>query len=141
MSGRPKGSKNKKEEIIKDPIYKVNHILDDLKKNQVVLMNLLNVLDLDEYLEKLTEQEKKDYEAEASMIYNNKVFRKELKYLFGQQALYVATQSDNWDRTLVGRGSVNGIALVEERFKTLDSRYKDRIKPVEEFDKHGLMAI
>lgn len=129
MAGRPKGAKNK-----------VNNILDALEENQIVLSDLLNVLDLDEYLKKLTEQEKKDYEAEASMIYNNKVFQKELKYLFGQQALYVATQSGNWDQTLVGRGSVNGIALVDERFKTLDSRYRDRVKPTEEFDKHGLMA-
>ena len=115
-------------------------VTDDgvLIKNQKVLAEM-KASELDEYLEELTEAEKKDYEAEASMIANSKVFQREIKYLFGGQALYIATQSANWDQTLVGRGTINGIALVEERFKLLDSRHKESIKPTEEFDKHGLM--
>jgi len=99
----------------------------------------IGVEDFDEYLTTLSEQEKKDYEAEASVIFKNKVFQRELKHLESLQARYVAAECENWERNLVGRGTMNGIGLILDRFETLNARHLENTKPPEGSDPHGLM--
>lgn len=88
--------------------------------------------DLDEYLETLTEQEKKEYEVNASLVYSNPVFLKEMKHLLASQTLFIANQSANWEQNLIGRGTINGIGLVEDRFKLLNARHFENIKRPEQ---------
>ena|SRR3990167_5661073 len=95
--------------------------------------------DADEYLSDLTEQEKKEYESEASTVYNNPVFKKEIKHLLGLQSLYVSSQVENWERSLVGRGTINGIGLVLDRFETLHSRHLENVKLPEDVNRFDLL--
>ena len=96
--------------------------------------------DADEYLEGLTEGDRRAYEAEASTVFNSKVFQREIKYLLGHQALFVANQASNWEQSLIGRGNVNGIGLILDRFQDLSSRHLENIRrPEAAVDKHGLM--
>lgn len=96
--------------------------------------------DSDEYYEGLNENEKKTYEAEASTVFNSKVFQREIKYLLGHQALFVANQASNWEQSLIGRGNVNGIGLIHDRFQDLNSRHLENIRrPEAAVDKHGLL--
>lgn len=96
--------------------------------------------DVDEYLEISNESDRRAYEAEASTVFNSKVFKKELKHLLAVQALFVANEAKNWDQNLIGRGNVNGIGLVLDRFEELNSRHLDNVKrPEPPIDKHGLL--
>ena len=96
--------------------------------------------DADEYLEISNESERREYEAEASTVFNNKVFKRELKHLFALQALFVANEATNWEQSLIGRGNVNGIGLVLDRFEELNSRHLENVRrPEPALDKHGLL--
>lgn len=88
----------------------------------------INIEDLDEYLTSMSESERKEYEAEASLIFTNKAFQREIKHLLGEQALFIANQSGNWEQVILGRGTVNGVGLIDDRFKLLYSRHLDNIK-------------
>lgn len=140
--------------LLKKKIRKWLEIQDQPPKNPVVepqkdapyfLVNrhyLLSVKpeDSDEYVEGLNESEKRAYEAEASTVFNSKVFQREIKYLLGHQALFVATQATNWEQSLIGRGNVNGIGLILDRFQDLNSRHLENIRrPEAAVDKHGLL--
>jgi len=128
-------------------LFKKNNKKDDesQKKDEAYFLanryylQSINPEDIDEYLNGLSEQDRKEYEAEASIIFNSRVFKREIKYLLAQQALYVASQVKDWEKSLVGRGTINGIGLVEDRFRILNSRHQENIKPKESFDKYGLI--
>lgn len=119
-----------KEDIKDAPYFLVNrHYLSSIKPD-----------DLDEYLIKLNESERREYEAEASTIFNNPVFKREIKYLLGQQVLFISNESGNWEQVLLGRGTINGIGLIEDRFNLLNSRHLENIGPSKEaVDKFGLL--
>lgn len=92
----------------------------------------INTTDGDEYLETCTESERREYETQASLIFNNSVFKREVKRLLALQANFIASESEDWEQTLMGRGTINGIGLFEDRFALLNSRHLENIKRPEE---------
>lgn len=116
------GIKDKVQEVKDAPYFLVNrHYLSSVKPG-----------DADEYLTKLTNAERRQYEVDASLVYNNLVFQKEVKHLLALQVQFVANESSNWEQVLIGRGTVNGIGLIEDRFQLLNSRHFENIKRPEE---------
>lgn len=132
-------SQTVQEQMLNTMLGSMERELTPVFKRNRHYMASIEVDDFDEYLATLTEQEKKDYEAEASVIFKNKVFQRELKHLEALQARYVAAECENWERNLVGRGTMNGIGLVLDRFQLLNSRHLANTKPQDNSDPHGLM--
>lgn len=94
-------------------------------------LSSVTLKDLDEqedFFRSMQESEKKAYVANASLIYSNPVFLQEVRRIFGAQALFVAAQSQNWDQSLVGRGTINGVGLVEDQFRKLHSIHLENVK-------------
>ena len=106
--------------MIKNRIKKWLGIQENEQPKQDTLYFLVNrhylssisPTDADEYLDNLTESEKREYEANAALVLNNPTFQKEIKHLFALQSFFIANQSQNWEQTILGRGTVNGIGLI-----------------------------
>lgn len=99
----------------------------------------INPGDFDEYLLTTTESERKEYEAQASIIFNNSVFKREIKHLFALQSLFISNECENWEQSLLGRGTTNGIGLVEDRLQLLNARHLQNIaKPEADVDNSPL---
>lgn len=88
----------------------------------------IDLKDLDRIFDGMKEQEKKDYIARASEIWANPVFLQELRRIIGSQSVFVSSQCFNWEQVLVGRGTINGVGLVEDCFRRLHSMHLDNLK-------------
>lgn len=100
--------------------------------------------DLDDKLSKMSQSELQEHLARASEIWINPVFKEELRHMLGSQALFVAAECRDWQQSLIGRGTINGIGVVEERFKRLYGMHMDILmnsKKVEEEDKELIPQV
>jgi hypothetical protein len=92
---------------------------------------------LDNVFNSMTERAKKDYVARASEIWANPIFREEIKRMEGSQSLFVSSECQNWEQSLVGRGTINGVGLVEDRFRRLHGMHLDNITQGKKVDEGG----
>ncbi len=97
-------------------------------------IHTINPNDFNETFEGMSDAEQRDYVAQASLVWANDVFQKEIKRMVAAQAIFVAANCESWEKSLIGRGGINGIGLVEERFKDLHSMHLESIQRVDEED-------
>jgi hypothetical protein len=54
-----------------------------------------------------------------------------------EQERFTTAEAANWDQAIFGRGTLNGIELVLEDFKTVNAAWKQANLPPEPFDKQN----
>jgi len=85
----------------------------------------------------LSEDEIKERNAAVSS--NFKIIELTIKRLLIAQQEFMANQCENEKQLLFGRGSINGISLVLEKFKKYKSQHDELTKPSEEFNPHKII--
>lgn len=91
-----------------------------------------------EDIRNMDESEKKAHVADIAEIYNKKAFGKELESLVSQQVYFIAERALGQNQLDFGRGTINGIRLVQERFGDLHAEHAERSKPDEPFNPYEL---
>lgn len=111
-----------------------NKKLVELNRKQ---FGLISVEDLDDLMEDLSENEKKQYVANIASIYD--ILEKEIKLAIAKQGNFIVRFAEDWEQTLLGRGGVSFGDVLLERFKNLKSQHVENIRPKEKFDKHDVI--
>lgn len=93
----------------------------------------------EEFFDKLSENEKKDFLAGCSVIFNNKVFKKVCDDIGTEQILYTAKEAVTAEDLAYGRGKIHGIAIVYETFAGYNSIHQQNIKKEESFEKSDII--
>jgi uncharacterized protein (UPF0305 family) len=88
-------------------------------------INLSDVVDINSF----TPADKLNYLKEAEGVYQNEVFQNELKVMVQTQLEFIGLNAKNYDEVIMGRGTMNGIDLMLERFSALHNEYIQAIKP------------
>lgn len=91
------------------------------------------------FLDNLSENEKKEFFAACSVIYNNKYFKKICDELGTREILYTAKEAVTTDELAYGRGKIHGIATVYETMQNFNALHQQNIKKEESFDKHEII--
>ena len=108
----------------------------DLTRNAVGLINLKNIYDIDCEIDKI---KRIDYLKEIDLIYKNPVFKNEISRMLDLQIKFTACNAIG-DQVLVGRGGINVLSLLEERFQSLSNEYREKLKqPDKNFDKFKII--
>ena len=88
-----------------------------------------------QYVKKMSPTARKNHVADASIIFENFVFKKEHDALIDTQVYFMAEESAQDDVSLsFGRGTINGIRLMYERFESMAMEHKSNIEPKKEPD-------
>jgi hypothetical protein len=88
-------------------------------------INLSDVVDINSF----TPADKLNYLKEAEGVYQNEVFQNELKMMVQAQLEFIGLNAANYEEVIMGRGTMNGIDLMLERFSILHNEYRQAIKP------------
>lgn len=111
----------------------------EINREQLGLLNLKDI----RHLESMEEAEKRSYIGSAEAIYSSPVFKNELAILMQKQLEFSIQFSPNYEADLISRGSINGVSLVEERFKELHLYFMAQVpKPKgeeEDFDPNSVV--
>jgi len=107
--------------------------LTQLNNNQ---LGLISVKDLDE-LESMAPDKRKAYVGRIAAVWD--LIEKELENAIRLQVDYAIRQAKSWEDVLVARGSINGLAVILERFSKLNQEHFENTKPKEKFDKHEVI--
>jgi len=81
--------------------------------------------------------------AEGSMIYQSQTFKDIITEIQYEQLVFMGLQSDNDRQLMIGRGTINGADLVEERFARLHAEHIQNLenaRPVDESHKHDVIT-
>jgi hypothetical protein len=108
------------------------------KKKTVVEFNRhqigsISLTDID-YIDSLSVSDRRNYLQQAENIWTNPVFQNEIKTIIQKQLEFIGMESKDYNQILIGRGTINGVSLLQERLETLHSEYIQGIKPPEKFD-------
>jgi hypothetical protein len=76
-----------------------------------------------------TPQDRANYCAVASSIYLSKPFQDIVKKIQYEQMMFTALQATGDAQSYMGRGTINGAALIEERFAALHAEHLKNTKP------------
>lgn len=87
----------------------------------------------------MEEPERKSHAAEISKIFETKAFNCEIESMVEQQVYYLAERARNETELSFGRGTINGLRIIQERFEKLYSEHKERSRPEEPFDPYELL--
>ena len=88
-----------------------------------------------QYVKKMNEGVRKRYVADASLVFENPAFQKEQNALIDTQVYFMAEESSQDEVSLsFGRGTINGIRLMYERFESMAMEHKSNIEPKKEPD-------
>lgn len=80
------------------------------------------------YIKSMSEEEYMEHIGNIDRVYSNPSFKTELDGLLDAQIYFMGQESQ--DETFkYGRGTVNGIALVRERFELLSGEYRKKSQP------------
>lgn len=109
--------------------------ITDFNRNQI---GSIDISDL-QYVEKLSESERKGYIQQAELIWNNPVFHNEIKIMIQAQLEFIGMKANDMNQILTARGTINGIDLFRERFVVYHNEHLKAIQPPEKFDKHKMM--
>lgn len=113
----------------------MDKILVDINRHQVGSIGLCDLMNE----EAMDEPTRKEYLRNAEEVWRNPVFKKEITMLIRKQENFIACWAEDEKQVLVGRGTINGVSLIEERLRELHSEY-EATKPVtESFDKHSVI--
>jgi len=93
----------------------------------------------EEFFSKLSENEKKDFLAGCSVIFNNKIFKKVCDDVGTLQILYTAKEAITAEDLAYGRGQIHGVAMLYETFAAYNAMHLQNIKKEENFDKSDVI--
>ena len=96
--------------------------------------------DLIKEVRDLEPSERKAHVADISKVHETKAFHRELESMADQQVYFLAERALDSKQLSFGRGTINGIRLVQERFQALHSEHEEYKKPKEEFDPHEVFT-
>lgn len=82
--------------------------------------------------------EKKDHIAEISKIHEVKAFHREIESMVDQQVYFLAERALNGNQLSFGRGTINGMRLVKERFKDLHNEHLAEKKPQDDYNPYEI---
>ena len=91
-----------------------------------------------EDIRNMDEAEKKAHVADIAEIYNKMAFGRELESMVNQQVYFIAERALGNNQLDFGRGTINGIRLVQERFGDLHAEHAERSKPDEPFNPYEI---
>ena len=84
-----------------------------------------------QYIREMTEQEAIDHAQEIALIAKNAAFDREIDALIDTQVYWMAQEADGLRQQDFGKGTVNGLCLIKERFHRLESEHDVRVRPKE----------
>ena len=82
----------------------------------------------------------KAHNADISKIHDTKAFHREIESMIDQQVYFLAERARDEAQLSFGRGTINGLRLVQERFKDLHNQHLADKKPQEEFNPYEILA-
>jgi len=88
-------------------------------------IDLSNMLDINSF----TPTDKLNYLKDAETIFQSVVFQNEMKTMIQAQLEFIGMNAANYDEVIMGRGTMNGFSLMQERFSILHNEYRQAIKP------------
>lgn len=97
---------------MEDELYKSKM----LNKEQLASINARDIIKLQNEDDKLNEQEIKSKAEMADNFYRNN-FEKVLKLMLFRQLEFLGKQAETQGQILFGRGTINGLSLIDEWFK------------------------
>jgi hypothetical protein len=80
-------------------------------------------------VDSLTPTDRLNYLKDAEGVFQNQVFQNELKMMVQAQLEFIGLNAANYEEVIMGRGTMNGIDLMLERFSALHNEYRQAIKP------------
>ena len=113
--------------------YEVEKVIE---RDVIAKRNFLGSIDKEqvEYVKNMREEERRDHVGSVSVIFQKAAFKRELNALMDTQVYWMGEKADGDRQHLFGKGTLNGIQLVFERFELLDSEARDRSRPKEAED-------
>lgn len=103
-----------------------------------LLRHHLGSIDLSDLEEKeMSEGERKEYCAAISAVWPR--LEKDIKKFLYRQLLFISNEAETWERVIFGRGTYNGIALLEEHWRQADAEHRGEVKEKspKKFDEHA----
>lgn len=132
--------------ILGEP-YVIEKVIEkEVIKEVVAKRNFLGSIDRADvhYVKGMTESEMKEHRSGMSNIYTNVVFKRELDAIADTQVYWLAEKADGDRQSLFGKGTLNGIQLVKERFEAAHGEVMTANKPKEKsedpLEKYGILG-
>jgi hypothetical protein len=76
-----------------------------------------------------------NYIRSAELVFVNEAFKNEIKALIQAQLEFIANQASDFDQVLFGRGTINGLFILEEVFEKYHNEFIELTKQPEDFDR------
>ena len=105
----------------------------EIVRHQLGSINLKDMQEPD----KMEIGERKQYVSEIALITMKKPFRNEIDLLRHAQAFFMAELAQDMRQLDFGRGTMNGITLVLERFEALATEHLKNTEPAGDIDKNA----
>lgn len=103
--------------------------------------DIINAKDFTAPARVLTPEERKQYVADASAVYNSSAFKDIIKHVQYEQMMFAITKSENEQQLMFARGIMSGADLIEERMAVLDAEHKQNQKDVTPADDSSLEPV
>lgn len=81
-----------------------------------------------------------NYLRSAELVFNNESFKNEIKALVQAQLEFIANETTSFEQVLVGRGTLNGLFILEEVFEKYHNEFIELTKRPEDFDPFEVTA-
>lgn len=109
--------------------------ISELNATQLGLLRHADFVDFDAAMEV---SERKQYVSSISGLME--ILRKELKWAEVQQLRHIGETAENWEQVLIGRGGINSLNVLLERWESMNTEHMVNIKPKDkagvDFDPH-----
>ena len=132
--------------ILGRPVIKEVVIERESVKEVVAKRSFLGSIDKDRviYLKNMSESEKKEHDGSISQIFVMPAFKRELDSMIDTQVYWLGEEADGDRQHTFGKGTINGLNLVKERFELIHSTVLERNKPHKEpedpLEKYGILG-
>ena len=110
----------------------ITEIYKYLFKKSATLLNREQLGSISSIEEDLTENEIKDRNARIAS--DNKMLKRIIAEFIKEQKDFLANQCENEQQLLFSRGTVNGLSLIGEAFKSYKGQHEETIKPKESYN-------
>jgi hypothetical protein len=87
----------------------------------------------------MAENDKRNFEADASLVFKNKTFNAVLDELIQAQIQFAIREAHNMDEVLFARATINGLELIREEFAKLNSEYEQHLEQGARFNKFDIL--
>jgi hypothetical protein len=105
-------------------------------------LGLLRQSDFVEFDAAMEVNERKQYVSTISGILE--LLQRELRFAMAKQLEHIGQTAENWEQVLIGRGGINSLSVLLERFEKMNTEHQVNIKPKDipgkDFDPHSPIA-